>query len=219
MAKNPVTVIDLTSSPDNSDDEVGDTEPPPADVIPVTTPVISSLLKAYPTRSALTIHLATLPKAVLVGMIVDQVLPSSDAQSRNPTGLAHCVYCHEAFSLEAPAAGKGCRIKHYNDCEDSGELVEYGCCGEWLEYADYDPKCHAPPETELGDYCWEGRHHAVPLKKKNFKQGNLEKLGLDETYVLEGLGRVKLKDALWWQNWEDYGGATCTKACFRAGRQ
>lgn len=219
MAKKPVTVIDLTNSSDGSDDsEVGDTKPPPADVI--TAPAISSLAEAYPTRSALTAHLTTLPRAVLVGMIVDQALPSSSAPSGNPTGLAHCVYCHQAFSLEAPTAGKGCRIKHYNDFDDSGELIEYACCGAWLEYYDYDPKCHAPPETELGNYCWEGRHHAAPLKKKHFRRsrGDLAELGLDETYVLDGLGRVKLKDALWWQNWDDYGGAPCTKACSNAGR-
>ena len=199
---------------------MGNTKPPPANVILVTIPAISSLVKDYPTRSALTAHLATLPRAVLVGMIVDQALPSSSAPPGNSTGLAHCVYCHEAFSLEAPDAGKGCRIKHYSDFDDSGELIEYACCGAWLEYYDYDPKCHEPPETELGDYCWEGRHHAAPLKKRHFRRSReeLEELGLDETYELGGLGIVKLKNALWWRNWDDYGGEACTKACFKTGR-
>lgn len=218
-----VTVIDLSgSSPENSDDDdddnddgLGDTTPPP---IPVTVPSISALASDYPTRSELTVHLTTLPRAVLVGMIVDQALPHNDARPGSPTGLAHCVYCHEVFSLEAPYAGNGCRVEHYTECEDSGETVKYDCCGAWMEYYDYDRGCHAPPESELGDYCWEGQHHAAPLKKKHFKrsESDLAELGLDEEYCVGGLGSVKLEDALWWQNWKEYGGETCTTTCGRA---
>jgi len=139
-------------------------------------------------------------------MLVDLALPiTRKSPMDTATDVVDCVYCGEAFSLDAPYVGKGCRIRHFGMLNDERYRVEYECCDAKCEHSGYRPDYLGPLENELGKYCWQGRHRAVHLRRKDFDKGDsnyIEANGLDEEYYVEGFGSVDLSEALWWQNWD-----------------
>lgn len=158
----------------------------------ISIPTISSLTSQFPERNSLYAYLATLPKPILISMLLDQAknaLPECETQSFGPTNnLAHCVYCHQLFDKDV--AKYECQVEHFADLEekDYGESKEWNCCGLVVDgYADYDENCRASPSEDASPFCYEGTHH-----DKELQEGDADAVGH------------------WWREWKE-GGNTCVK--------
>ncbi|KAI5846422.1 hypothetical protein DFP73DRAFT_545859 [Morchella snyderi] len=152
-----MNVNDLLSSPPVLDDP-GFKKRPRAETLPgtqqqsleVDIPTISELTTQFPTRSALHAHLNSLPRSMLIAMLL--------AENKDATGpvekLAHCVYCHQPFDKSVEV--QDCKVEHFGVQDGPA----WDCCGlEILEYVDYcNEGYHAPPENIESPYCYEGIH-------------------------------------------------------------
>lgn len=152
----------------------------------------------FPGRDVLYAHLATLPKAILISILLTEAknsLPAPEAQSYGPSNnLAHCVYCHKLF--DKTAAKYDCKVKHFGELDDTDDNNPdtrfWSCCGLVVDgYADYYPEgCHPPPEDDASQYCWEGRHFDRIL----------------------GEADVDMR-GIWWKEWEDEGQTCADLGC------
>lgn len=172
-----------------------DTVQGPQDV-PV--PSLPSLMSQFPDRDSLYAHLATLPKPILISMLLTQAKDSlslSEAQSYGSSNnLAHCVYCHKLF--DKTATKNDCKVKHFGDLEEEGtnnyDTKVWYCCGLIVDgYAEYDENCHPPPEEFASKYCWEGQHF-----DKQLEEGDADAEGT------------------WWKEWKDYGAKCEDLGCY-----
>lgn len=161
----------------------------------VPVPTLSSLATQFSERDSLYAHLDTLPKPILISILLAQAkdaLPAPEAQSYGPSNnLAHCVYCHQVFDKTATEGG--CQVEHLGelDITDDDDVREYTCCGALVDgYSEYYDDAPSPSEF-ASPYCYEGKH-----SDKLFQDGDAD----------APKGR-------WWKDWEECGSSCSHLHC------
>lgn len=195
-----MNVIDLLSSPSIPPEGLhapnkrsrSDTVQGTQDIL---VPSLSALMTQFPKRDSLYAHLDTLPKPMLISMLLEQAkgsLPTAEAQFYgSPNNLAHCVYCHKLFDKTAPIFD--CKIKHFGNLEEeedyNPDTKMYFCCGLIVRgYEYYREDREPPPEERASKYCSrEGKHF-----DRELEEGDPDAKGI------------------WWKEWKEYGD-NCTK--------
>ncbi|KAF8249837.1 hypothetical protein K440DRAFT_542492, partial [Wilcoxina mikolae CBS 423.85] len=145
------------------------------------------LTAKYPTSSQLSAYLKTLDKTHVEGLLLRAAFPEASAN------LQHCIYCHKTFNAKD---NRDCKIVHFADLDDShSNNMQFNCCGQEVSYADYDDRCHPPPEDSI-PYCYTGPHYAKPIR-----DGELE----------------EINGIKWWEEFKEYGVPCAKKKCFEKG--